>query len=688
MGTLKLDTTNASILDTYVDATVPATAYGSAPSIKAGNYTTRYGLLSFPLSRIPNDVQIVNATLTLYKDGVSTGTVNLHEVTSEWDEQTTWNTKPTFNSIASSSVVTPTTDKALITVDVKNTVQKWVNGEIDNFGWAFTSIDNTSLSIHSCNTAAAAMHRPSLTIEYSEETENKKYVKFINSSTAAKEITIPTDAQVGDMLVAYIQSANSSPVSPTPPEGWTILALNKGGSTNFQYLTIMCKRMVEGELTRGVPEASGIDVAAYRDVKEAIFLTAKENSGLGAVHHSGVLSDIPLKSYLAGYMVSKISELYTPPKDFIQQRGLPGYLSTMPVLIGGYTHRIKNSPGYTIRSQGTSNTTIGTVALVPTLNEAPTISLETENNKTLYESDILTVNGSALDRDNGNIVIVRYQINAGTVRAITPGMSDGVTLIPFNKLLTFKSGKLYDGATEISPNLAEGTAHTLKVWAEDDQGGKSVVEERTFFVVPNRAPTLSINPVGEYTDLINNDTLTITGAAVDPDDNNVKVSYKINKGLPTEILAGPAAAFEFKVKLSELEVGENIVIVEVVDSYNFKTSKTIKLNKSENLTPLLKSTQRYEIVPPAGSAKGVLLWVQRDKDLTVNASLSMTGAGEQEVYQPLILSNTAPVNQRIDEDEYILEAVDPKEKIILKLELSRASAAVNPAITLISGVLS
>jgi len=110
--------------------------------------------------------------------------------------------------------------------------------------------------------------------------------------------------------------------------------------------------------------------------------------------------------------------------------------------------------------------------------------------------------------------------------------------------------------------------------------------------------------------LINEDEVLIECKGSDPDGNDIKVSYKLNNGLSVQVYSGPSSRFSFKLKLRHLKAGENTIIVEVVDSYNFKFSKTINLTKSENLTPMLKSTQRYEITPPSGFAKGVLLWVQ------------------------------------------------------------------------------
>ncbi|MBU5214343.1 hypothetical protein [Heyndrickxia oleronia] len=301
---------------------------------------------------------------------------------------------------------------------------------------------------------------------------------------------------------------------------------------------------------------------------------------------------------------------------------------------------------------------------------------------------MLVINGKVTDADNGNIVNVRYQLDSGTVRALATAISDGATPITFNKQLTFKGGKLYDGETAITNSLEDGVAHQLKVWSEDDQGGKSTEQIRSFYVVPNRAPALTVDKFETKSDLINVDKITITGTASDIDGNDVVVSYRLNKGLNTEIYRGKDSPWSFDLSLKNLVEGENTVVIEVVDSYNFKTSKTLKLNKNLASTPLLQSVKRYQIVPPSGSAKGVLLWVQRQTGLTVTAEISMGLKGEQEVYEPMFPENSAPVTMGIIEDEFIFESDAPKDNIVVKLTLTRDSADVSDAITLISGVLS
>lgn len=329
-------------------------------------------------------------------------------------------------------------------------------------------------------------------------------------------------------------------------------------------------------------------------------------------------------------------------------------------------------------------------------NQSPTTTLNTVNNITLYENDSLVIDGQATDADSGNIVNVKYQINGGTTRALATGISTGTNKITFNKSLTFKAGKLYDGETALTDTLAEGTAHQLKVWAEDDQGGKSTEQIRSFYVVPNRPPALKIDEV-KPSGIIDSDKFMISGSCGDPDGNEVLVTYKINGGLAKEIYRGKGAAWDFEVTLKELKVGENAIVVEVTDSYNFKFSKTIKLIKNEVKTPILQSIARYKVMPPSGSAKGIFLWIQHQKGLGVGAEISMTLQNEQERFVEMDYkkdeeenpTNTTPIpNTDLVETEFFYETVELKENIVLKLKLSRESADISDSITLISGVLS
>lgn len=299
-------------------------------------------------------------------------------------------------------------------------------------------------------------------------------------------------------------------------------------------------------------------------------------------------------------------------------------------------------------------------------NSAPTITLNTLNDQTFYENDVLKIDGSAKDTDINDVVNVYYRINGGTSRAIATGISTGAE-IPFNEQLTFKGGILYKDDTAITTALAEGVAHKLEVWAQDNQGGKSDVIERTFYVVPNRPPSLTIDPFNSLSDLINADKITLTGSTFDPDGNDMVVSYKLNGGLNTEVYRGKDGDWSFDLLLKYLKDGENTIVIETVDSYHFKTSLTRKINKTANSTPLTQSVQRYTIVPPAGSAQGVLLWIERDENQEVQVEISMTNENEQEVFKSMELDSSGPLNMGTTEDFFKFRADEPAENIAIKI---------------------
>lgn len=321
------------------------------------------------------------------------------------------------------------------------------------------------------------------------------------------------------------------------------------------------------------------------------------------------------------------------------------------------------------------------------VNKAPSISITSpSNNLTLYENDTINLSGDAYDADKDQSVTVFYQINDEQRKVLATNVSQ--TQITLSKQLMFKDGKLFDGETALTGTLAEGVAHNLKVWAVDSENSQSATIERTFYVVPNRAPLLSVDAVVP-SGVVDTDKFKISGTSSDPDANaTVKVTKKVNATNPVEIYSGPGGAWEFDVSLAELVVGENTIVIEVIDNYGAKTSKTVKLKKNEVKTPILHAVARYKITPPAGSAKGVLLFIERDEDMDLTVELSMTLVGEQEQYETLTADNIAPMpTNGIVEDTFYFETTEPKDNIILKLSTTRPDATVNHKIHLISGAV-
>jgi len=319
-------------------------------------------------------------------------------------------------------------------------------------------------------------------------------------------------------------------------------------------------------------------------------------------------------------------------------------------------------------------------------NTAPMVSVTSPNaNMTLYENDVFNIAGTAADVNANQSVTIYGQVNLESKFVMGIGLSNAP--IAFSKQLKFKGGRLFDGDIGVTRNLTDGVPHTLKIWAQDSDGGQSPITERTFYVVPNRPPILTVDKV-QPSGIINTDKFTISGTASDPDKNPVTAAYRLNGGnsVELEIVEGKWA---FDITLAQLQVGQNTIVVELIDSYDFKVSKTIKLNKNEVNTPILQSVARYKIEPPKGSAKGVLLFLERDEDMDLEVSLSMTLVGEQEQYVVLTPENSAPMpNQNnVVEDTFYHETNEPKNNIILKLSASRENVNINHKIHLISGVV-
>ncbi|MGN7387708.1 hypothetical protein [Sporosarcina sp. SAFN-015] len=323
------------------------------------------------------------------------------------------------------------------------------------------------------------------------------------------------------------------------------------------------------------------------------------------------------------------------------------------------------------------------------VNNVPTVTLYTADSRTILENEAINISGTVVDADAGNVVTVRYRINDGTVRALTSNISTGA-VVSFSKVLKYNSGSLFDGSTTVVASLAENVSHTLRVWAEDDQGGKSTEQVRTFKVIANRPPDITFKPFAQPSDLLNTDKVTVSGSVSDPDGNLVRVRYRIADGAYTEIYNGPTGgSFSFDIGLALLAEGPNALTVQAIDSFGATTTKTLNVTKSAPTVPLKSSVTRYKLTPPNGSAKGVLLWVERDADgIELSAEISMTAPGEAESFTPMTKTVTAYVTDGIEEDEFTYDAAEAKENIVIQLTQTRTDTAKDVGITLISGVLS
>ncbi|MED1904807.1 DUF6273 domain-containing protein [Cytobacillus firmus] len=314
-------------------------------------------------------------------------------------------------------------------------------------------------------------------------------------------------------------------------------------------------------------------------------------------------------------------------------------------------------------------------AYVISWNANPTVTLEEPDGRTLYEGDTINLSGQAYDTDSGDVVSVKYTINNGAERTLAAGVSNGSAPITYNKTLKFTNSKIVDGATAITDVLAEGAAHTLRVWAEDDKGGKSAIQTRNFHIVANRPPAIQVDAFETKTGMIESESITVSGSVNDPDGNNITLRYKLNGGSFVEVYSGPSGPFSFTLPVSVLVDGANSLTLQAVDSYNFTSQKTYSINRAFNGKALTSAVARYALQPATGVASGLVTWIERDSDAELAAAVSMTDAAEAETFVQMEKTNSVELLEGITEDEFDRIADSPKEKIALKLTVTDGNVA-------------
>ena len=122
--------------------------------VRPDNGADRRGLVKFNLSSIPANSTVTSATLYLNeKDRKSGQTTYIYRVTSNWSESTvTWLNWSLlggdFDSGTSYFTFIPDQQDCMLTMDITNLVQAWVNGTYPNYGLMLYSIGpNHTISI-------------------------------------------------------------------------------------------------------------------------------------------------------------------------------------------------------------------------------------------------------------------------------------------------------------------------------------------------------------------------------------------------------------------------------------------------------------------------------------------------------------------------------------------------------------
>lgn len=286
------------------------------------------------------------------------------------------------------------------------------------------------------------------------------------------------------------------------------------------------------------------------------------------------------------------------------------------------------------------------------VNKPPVLNLTTLNSLILHEKDQLPIAGDVTDTDVGNVVTVKYQINSTTVRNVKAYVSTGAKET-FDKPLTFRGGNLYDGSTLVASHLAEGVNHSLKVWAEDDQGGKSEIATRTFKVITNRPPVLAITSTPIANNLLDEDTITIEGTATDPDDNAMTLTAQIHDVTET-IPIDNNGQWSFSFALNLLKDGDNLITFTLADQYQVTDTARVKVTRNAQRTYTQNVAMRLAVSSPE-DIDTLIMWIKRGAaDNKLRAMISIDKPGEEQNFVVMekreTISNIA--GSAVHEDEF------------------------------------
>jgi hypothetical protein len=188
--------------DTTIKDSGPNTNYGSQPDIEVrpDNGADRRALIRFDLSAIPPGSIVSTASLFLFeKDDDPNQVTYIYRVTSSWNEDSaTWEfpwTNPggDFDNSFVYAVYPPSQINCMLTIDITNLVQEWVNGT-PNYGLLLYSTGTNHIIKYSSKEETVVEQRPKLYVEFTAPSKLSILPTTITLNN--KQANISADANV------------------------------------------------------------------------------------------------------------------------------------------------------------------------------------------------------------------------------------------------------------------------------------------------------------------------------------------------------------------------------------------------------------------------------------------------------------------------------------------------------------
>lgn len=711
MPTVTLSPSNTVTKDGYIYSSDPTNGRNFTASLfYVGNNTGSAAIartfLQFDLGLIPNNAIINSATLRLVQSSTAsaTNTIGVYKITSSWDQTTvSWNVQPSIGASPVDQLSVGTASGAIYNFNVLSVVQEWVNGTASNYGFFLKVLNEGVESSHTfvSSESPSVSERPQLIIDYTIPSTGKKQAVIESNFASGKgtpsntfTATIQT-ANAGDTYIIQVINAVNGNVTTSSP-GWVKLGQSWNGFVCAAYFT----KIASGGNDSPTFNTTGGNTTWYSqclrlsNAKSVSQLFNNWSSGNTTQFSATGGSLSASKALMIGMTAVPSSGSWTPPLSANEQ--YDSYDSTTGTTVSSWAKYMHDKTTYSA-SDTTSTFSQSNMLMLalfevqPKTNNAPTLSLTSPaDNQTLSEGSAYLIEGTATDADVGDAVTVRYAINGGTARNITSAISDGVTPIPFSKVLTFQNGRLYDGATDVSGPLAENTTYTLSVYAVDDKGGTSTSYTRTFSVILNRPPTITLDTYEtNRTGVSELETLDFSGTLSDPEGDTITLTASFNGSAPVTLKSAVASGttFTYSVPVSALQNGDNTIVFTATDSKGASATKTLTVNKAGTFTPVNTAVVRYAITPPLGTTSEIATWVLRENgDLNVDGAVSIVGNADNESYTALTKTASVPLEDgSIIEDEFVGTVGAPGAKVTLRLTLTRTNSDSQQAVKKIMG---
>jgi len=167
-------------VDSYIEDNSPDANWDGYLWLQVGYLTTPVisttrALIKFNLSEIPKNAIILEANLSLYwyftSEDPGSSEFTVYRINESWNEtNVTWNNQPDINTTIIDSIdgFQAGNEGQWKTWNVTNTVQEWINGTYENYGFEIRKVDENSggtIRFYSSDYETADL-RPKLVVTY------------------------------------------------------------------------------------------------------------------------------------------------------------------------------------------------------------------------------------------------------------------------------------------------------------------------------------------------------------------------------------------------------------------------------------------------------------------------------------------------------------------------------------------